>query len=105
MTMIIWPLLLVLIAMAPAIIGAILRIFLRKVSAPYLSAIIGVIFTLIYSALCRPNRSLANIALSFEAQNISERMANLLVTAGVLFSVFLFASISAIGIQQIDRRK
>ena len=91
--------------MAPAITGAILRFYFRDVSASYLSTIIGVVFTLIRGALYSPNNSLVNMASSLQAQEIPERMVNLIVTASILFSVFLFSAIAAFGIRQIDKRK
>ena len=105
MTMIIPIMAIVLVVMAPAIIGAVLRLFLRDVSPLYLSTNIGIVFTLIQSVLYSPNHSLASLALSFQAQNIPDRMVNLIVTGSVLFYVFIFSSIAAFGIRKIDQRK
>ena len=92
------------IIMSPAILGAILRIFLRAIHPITLGILTGVVMTLLYSAVSG-DHGLTYLVRTFQETNFSERMTNFHVTAIIAFQIFLMSAIASIGIRFIDRKK
>ena len=91
------------IIMAPAILGALLRMFLRTTHPISLGVLTGVIMTLLYSTVSG-DHGVTYLVRTFQETNFSDRMTNMHVTAIIAFQICLMSLIAAIGIRFVDRK-
>ena len=94
----------VVIIMAPAILGALLRMFLRTMHPISLGFLTGIIMTLLYSTASGDHGLTYLVRISQEI-NFTERMTNLHVTAIIAFQIYLMSAIASVGIRFMDRKK
>ena len=92
------------VMLAPALLGALLRIFLRETPPTAVGLLAGALLTLLYSARSGDHGA-AFFVRSFQEAHIPERLANVQVTAIIVFQIVFMAAIASLGIRFIDRRR
>lgn len=92
------------VMLAPALLGALLRIFLRETPPAAVGLLAGAILTLLYSARSGDHGA-AYVVRSFQEAQIPERMANVQIAAIIVFQLLFMAAIASLGIRFIDRRR